>query len=195
MKPLFATTLEFQRPEYPLVRRMEDTPIHDVCPHCKVPVSSYHFECDGIMIISYHCQEHGDVVPMRSAVSNPPAPNKKPPCGGSCARSSGLRSHPMSTNPTNPITRKELIAELTERTGLNHQQAGAVVSQMLLILIEGLYRGRSIELRGFGRFEPVAGAARMGRNPKTGAAHPIPAGRRVRFKSSQSLKDLLGTTP
>lgn len=46
----------------------------DVCPHCKVPVSSHRFECEGVMITTYHCPEHGDVVPMRSAVSNSPTP-------------------------------------------------------------------------------------------------------------------------
>lgn len=102
----------------------------------------------------------------------------------------------MSANPIpRTITRKELIAELAERTDLNRQQAGAVVTQTLLILIEGLYRGQPVELRGFGRFEPVATAARMGRNPKTGDAHPIPAGRRVRFHASPSLRNLLGAAP
>jgi DNA-binding protein HU-beta len=50
-----------------------------------------------------------------------------------------------------------------------------------------LQRGERVELKGFGAFSVVEVAPRSGRNPRTGKAITIPAGRRVRFKPSKSL--------
>lgn len=47
----------------------------DACPHCKAPTTAYHFQTpDGVWVASHRCRECGDVVPMRSAVANLPAP-------------------------------------------------------------------------------------------------------------------------
>ncbi|MBL8258449.1 MAG: hypothetical protein JNM60_01380 [Candidatus Competibacteraceae bacterium] len=42
------------------------SPIHTVCPHCKRPVAVKPDQQHA------HCAEHGQIVPMRSAVANPP---------------------------------------------------------------------------------------------------------------------------
>ncbi|HRX70489.1 MAG: hypothetical protein KDJ22_04880 [Candidatus Competibacteraceae bacterium] len=41
-------------------------PVHTVCPHCKRPVVALREQPRA------HCAEHGVVVPMRSAIVNPP---------------------------------------------------------------------------------------------------------------------------
>ena len=43
-----------------------------VCPHCKTAVQLTHgFSTrEGVAIATYHCREHGEVVPMRSALVN-----------------------------------------------------------------------------------------------------------------------------
>lgn len=41
-------------------------PIHTVCPHCKRAVVALRGER------SARCAEHGSIVPMRSAIANPP---------------------------------------------------------------------------------------------------------------------------
>ena len=44
-----------------------------VCPHCLTPVQGYAFVTrDDVTIETYSCTLHGDIVPRRSAVSNPP---------------------------------------------------------------------------------------------------------------------------
>lgn len=50
-----------------------------------------------------------------------------------------------------------------------------------------LRTGVAAQIKGFGRFEAVDTPARTGRNPKTGEAHAIPAGKRVKFKPSKQL--------
>lgn len=42
----------------------------EVCPHCKQPTDVFLVSCDGHVIETHRCREHGDVVPMRSAVVN-----------------------------------------------------------------------------------------------------------------------------
>ena len=42
--------------------------IYMVCPHCKRPVAVTHEQPFA------HCAEHGNIVPMRSAVANSPLP-------------------------------------------------------------------------------------------------------------------------
>ena len=41
-------------------------PVHTVCPHCKRPVVVVPGQRGAL------CAEHGNVVPMRSAIVNPP---------------------------------------------------------------------------------------------------------------------------
>jgi DNA-binding protein HU-beta len=50
-----------------------------------------------------------------------------------------------------------------------------------------LRRGESVTIREFGIFSVVETPARMGRNPGTGEAIQIKAGRKVKFKASKSL--------
>lgn len=57
------------------LRGPANTPVSEVCPHCKRETSVYAFRSpDGCRIESHHCEEHGDVPPMRSAIINPALP-------------------------------------------------------------------------------------------------------------------------
>lgn len=38
-----------------------------VCGHCKRPVTTHYFACEGHWLASWHCSEHGDTVPIRNA--------------------------------------------------------------------------------------------------------------------------------
>lgn len=46
----------------------------EVCPHCKRELVEYRFCADGVTISTGSCAEHGDVPPMKSAISNPAMP-------------------------------------------------------------------------------------------------------------------------
>jgi uncharacterized radical SAM superfamily Fe-S cluster-containing enzyme len=39
-----------------------------VCPHCKRKTVEHRFLTDGYLIVTYHCPEHREVVPMRSVI-------------------------------------------------------------------------------------------------------------------------------
>jgi DNA-binding protein HU-beta len=54
-----------------------------------------------------------------------------------------------------------------------------------------LKKGDSVSLVGFGTFSVSKRAARLGRNPRTGAALKIKAAKVPRFKAGKGLKDAL----
>ena len=63
MTPAERARMEFQAPQH--------SP-RNVCCHCKRPTTAYGFTApDGHWVETHHCPEHGDVVPMRSVISNP----------------------------------------------------------------------------------------------------------------------------
>jgi hypothetical protein len=48
----------------------DPVPAEDACPHCKAPLNIHRFSSGGVVLATYHCPRHGDVVPMRSAIIN-----------------------------------------------------------------------------------------------------------------------------
>ena len=89
------------------------------------------------------------------------------------------------------MTKAELIADIAERSGLGRAQARACVEAMLASMTASLKRGEDVRLVGFGRFTPVARAARMARNPRTGAEVRRPASKSARFRMGEALKSAL----
>lgn len=67
MTPKARASLNFQAP----YRRPDDLIVYKVCPHCKVETTPFQLTCDGHPVEVHRCHEHGDVVPMRSHISNP----------------------------------------------------------------------------------------------------------------------------
>jgi DNA-binding protein HU-beta len=67
--------------------------------------------------------------------------------------------------------------------------AEAAVNHVFDAIQEALIKGEKVTLTGFGSFEAVATAPRLGRNPQTGEAVQIPAGKRIKFKPGKALKE------
>jgi len=71
------------------------------------------------------------------------------------------------------------------------KQVQAVIDAAFSAMTEALTADDSITLFGFGTFRVVKRAARMGRNPRTGEAMPIPASKNVKFTPGKTLKESL----
>ena len=56
------------RIQQPLYRDPPDT--FSVCPHCKRQAIPFWQHCDSHEFSTWSCQEHGDIVPINSAVVN-----------------------------------------------------------------------------------------------------------------------------
>jgi DNA-binding protein HU-beta len=86
------------------------------------------------------------------------------------------------------MNRKELIEALATKTDSTKADAERNIAALIEIITATLKKGDSISLVGFGSFEVRKRAARVGRNPKTGAELKIKASKVPAFKAGASLK-------
>jgi len=81
-----------------------------------------------------------------------------------------------------------IVQRVAEALGSTNVQAEGAVTATLATIKEALRQGDPVILRRFGTWQVRTKRARVGRNPKTGAAAAIPARRVVRFVVSQTLQ-------
>ena len=86
------------------------------------------------------------------------------------------------------MNKVELIAAVTEKTGMSKKDAEKAVSAVLESVVEAVSSGDKVQLVGFGTFEVRNREARTGRNPRTKEEVTIPASKAVQFKSGKVLK-------
>ena len=87
------------------------------------------------------------------------------------------------------MTKTDLIAAVADKAGMTKVDAGKALDAMVDAITGALKRGDKVTFTGFGTFEVRSRAARMGRNPQTGAPMHINASKTPAFKAGKSLKD------
>ncbi|MBM3566428.1 MAG: HU family DNA-binding protein [Alphaproteobacteria bacterium] len=87
------------------------------------------------------------------------------------------------------MNKQDLAAAVADSTGLTKSDSNKAVDAVLDIITSTLEKGSEVRLAGFGTFRVSKRAARVGRNPQTGAAINIPASKQPKFSSGKSLKD------
>jgi DNA-binding protein HU-beta len=87
------------------------------------------------------------------------------------------------------ITIKHLAAALSETHDLPKKQAEAVLGDLVALTTKHLKKGDKIRISGLGILQVRKRAARMGRNPATGAAIKIKASKKIAFRASKELKE------
>lgn len=87
------------------------------------------------------------------------------------------------------MNKNDLIAAITEETGLTKKDVTAVTNSLFNKLTEAMAKGDKIQLIGFGTFETRKRNARTGKNPRTGETVKIAACNVPAFKAGKSLKD------
>ena len=87
------------------------------------------------------------------------------------------------------ITKKELVSELSNETGVKHADTLAFVESFMELVSKHLAEGDEITLRTFGTFDLRVARGKIGRNPKQPNSEVmIPDRCVVRFKPSKELK-------
>ncbi len=86
------------------------------------------------------------------------------------------------------MTKQDLVVSLVKTAKCSKKCAVNCLNIIIANITKSLAKGKSVILTGFGTFKVVKRAARMGRNPKTGAAIKIPARRVARFSAGKELK-------
>lgn len=87
------------------------------------------------------------------------------------------------------MTKQDLVNALADKAGLTKVDAQKAVDGVDEIITSTLAKGEKVTWTGFGTFEVRMRAARMGRNPQTGAPLHIPAGKTPAFRAGKGLKD------
>jgi DNA-binding protein HU-beta len=93
------------------------------------------------------------------------------------------------------VNRSELVVSVEAATGLDRHQADRAVKAVVDAVVGEIKSGGKVSIFGFGTFTPTSRAARVGRNPQTGAAVNIAASTSVRFAPATALKALLNPAP
>lgn len=90
------------------------------------------------------------------------------------------------------IKKDEFIKRLAENMGTTQKEAKAALDAILNTLADCFAEGQEVKFIGFGSFPVSMVPAREGTNPKTGKKIKIAAHRKVAFRPSKALKDLIG---
>ncbi|MFA6281841.1 MAG: HU family DNA-binding protein [Candidatus Omnitrophota bacterium] len=88
------------------------------------------------------------------------------------------------------MNKAELIEVVSKNTSTKKEAQEAV--EAIFDAIRGSLKKKDpVAISGFGTFKVKETKARMGRNPKTGEAIQISAKKKVAFKASKDLKEML----
>lgn len=86
------------------------------------------------------------------------------------------------------MNKAELIDGVAEAAGLNKKDATAAVDAVFDSISVAVSKGDKVSLTGFGIFEKSDRAARVGRNPQTGAPVQISATSVPKFRAGAEFK-------
>src|SRR5437588_1590762 len=88
-----------------------------------------------------------------------------------------------------PVTKKEIVRQISERIGLTQLKTKEIVQQTFDAIVETLLEVGRIELRNFGVFEVKKRKARKARNPRTGEKVDVPPKNVVTFKPGKEMEE------
>ena len=108
-----------------------------------------------------------------------------------CTRKPSLITGNFPKRQEVAVNKSELVDQVAGSTGLEKRQAESAVTAMIDAVIAEAKSGNRVSIFGFGTFTPTSRAARVGRNPQTGAPVKIAASKGVRFAPAQAFKTAL----
>jgi DNA-binding protein HU-beta len=88
------------------------------------------------------------------------------------------------------MNKTELVKNVARQIdGATQKDVAVLVDIVLETIVNTVASGEKVSLAGFGNFEVVERAARMGRNPKTGEALEITASKNPKFHALTGFKN------
>jgi len=85
------------------------------------------------------------------------------------------------------MNKEDLVQSIACAANISKVAAEKGLNGMLSTMTDAMEDGERVTLVGFGSFSIVDRASRLGRNPKTGEAVPIPPRRAVKFRPGKEL--------
>ena len=92
------------------------------------------------------------------------------------------------------MNKQELIDAVAASTGETKAATGAAIDAILDVVTRAVTSGDFVQLVGFGSFSTGQRAARVGRNPATGAEIQIAAAKTVKFTAGKAFKDAVNAS-
>jgi len=89
------------------------------------------------------------------------------------------------------VNKTELIEHIATQADISKAAANRALEAVFSAVKATLKKGNDVSLVGFGTFAVAKRAARVGRNPRTGAAIKIKAAKIPKFRPGKALKDAL----
>jgi DNA-binding protein HU-beta len=84
-----------------------------------------------------------------------------------------------------------LIQEIAKEASIVQKDVATFLDSLQKTITKTLKKAEDINIIGFGSFKIVKTKARTGRNPNTGKEIKIKAGKRIKFRVGQGLKDTI----
>jgi DNA-binding protein HU-beta len=91
------------------------------------------------------------------------------------------------------VNKGELVEAMAHNANLDKRTAETALNAFVDAVIVAAKGGDRVAVLGFGTFNPTSRAARIGRNPQTGAPVKISASKSVRFAPGAAFKSALNT--
>jgi DNA-binding protein HU-beta len=97
------------------------------------------------------------------------------------------------TTPSKPkarkaITKERLVAVLADQNDLSKRASEEMFDDLISMIRKHLQKGERVKITGLGILQVRNRPARTGRNPRTGEAIEIKAGKKVAFRATKKLK-------
>jgi DNA-binding protein HU-beta len=89
------------------------------------------------------------------------------------------------------VTTSNLIDTIAAKTGAPKATIKRVIDAFVVETTKAVKKGAKVRVNALGSFSMGKRAARVGRNPATGAKLKIKASKSLRFKASKTAKDAL----
>ncbi|MEX3640011.1 HU family DNA-binding protein [Paraburkholderia sp. BR14320] len=87
------------------------------------------------------------------------------------------------------MNRQKLVDAVAAKTGTTKAETAETLDALIGTITSAVTQGDTVQLIGFGSFSTGARAARVGRNPATGAEIQIAAAKTVKFTAGKAFKD------
>jgi DNA-binding protein HU-beta len=137
--------------------------------------------------------------PAAAAKAPAKKPAATPAAKGPAAKAPARAAKPKSAAPAPKakavaapaVTLKAVFEQLGEAHALSKKQAQDLLSDFVGAVTAHLRAGAQIRMSGLGTLEVRSRAARTGRNPATGEAIQIKAGKKVAFRPAKELKEAI----
>ncbi len=89
------------------------------------------------------------------------------------------------------MTKSQVLQALAEKTGKTRKEVSDMMESVVALAYSETKKSGEFTVPGLGKLVKKQRAARMGRNPATGASIQIPAKTVVKFRVSKQAKDAI----